>query len=388
MPLAFTFLQDLLLALIHGIGLLALLSIAFGMVERWSFPRLSTALLHGVIFGFGAIIAMMAPARIGDGLLVDARGLIVGFAAAFGGPPAAIVAALISSTYRVWLGGVGAWPGALGIVCAAALGLAWRKYLRPKTRVRPVDLALLGIVVTAYLFSSMVLGVSSGWALITLIGPYMLFASVSASVLLGLFVEREMRQIAREQHWKTRALTDPLTALPNRRAFERGMAGLRPHNRQAALLILDLDHFKVVNDTFGHAAGDFVLQQIAMTLRTTVRLPDLVSRLGGEELAVLLPDTDAAEAAVVAERIRRAIERLVMQWEGQSITITASIGVAVALGSLPTRDLFVQADAALYAAKKGGRNRVVFSGATALRSVVDLEPTKPQDHPQAPNRAA
>ena len=281
----------------------------------------------------------------------------------------------------------GAWTGILGIVFAAGLGLGWRQFLRPKTRVRAVDLAVLGLVVTAYLLSGLVLGLANWWALITLIGPYMLLASVAASVLLGLFVERELRQIAREQHWKTHALTDPLTSLPNRRAFERGLAGLRPHNRQAALLIIDLDHFKVVNDTYGHAAGDYLLQQIALTLRASVRMPDLVSRLGGEELAVLLPDTDAADAMIASERIRRSIEGLVVQWEGQSLTITASIGVAVAKGDLPTRELFAQADAALYAAKRGGRNRVVFSGAMVLRTIATGS-LESRDKPNTPDRAA
>lgn len=358
--------QELFLALIHGVSLLALMAIAFGAVERQNWPAALRSVVHGLIFGTGAIIAMMAPTHIGAGVMVDSRALIVGFAAAFGGWPAALVAALVAGGYRLWLGGVGAVPGAVGIGVAVLLGLGWRYGLRPKSHIKARHLVVLGLLVSCYLFTGMAMGYASMKTLISLIGPYMVSTSVFASVLLGLFVERELKQIAREQHWKTGALTDPLTALPNRRAFERGIAGLRPDDRSAALLLIDLDHFKVVNDTYGHAAGDYVLQQVSMILGAHVRNRDLLSRLGGEELAVLLPDTEARGAQAIAERLRGAIEGLEIHWEGQTIAITASFGVAVGLGTTPSPTLFVQADAALYAAKRGGRNRVVLSGAMLL----------------------
>ncbi|KQX35746.1 hypothetical protein ASD04_13305 [Devosia sp. Root436] len=378
--------QELLLALIHGVSLLALLAIAFGAVERQLWHPILRSLIHGVIFGIGAVVAMMAPAHIGQGVMVDSRALIVGFAAAFGGWPAALVAVVVGAGYRIWLGGAAALPGAVGIAVAALLGLGWRYFLRPRTRIKARHLVVLGLVVSCYLFTGMSMGYASMATLLSLIGPYMVAASVFASVLLGLFVDRELNQIAREQHWKTRALTDPLTALPNRRAFERGIAGLRPDDRSAALLLIDLDHFKVVNDTHGHAAGDYVLQQISMILRANMRNRDLLSRLGGEELAVLLPDTDPVAAQVIAERLRRSIETLDIHWEGRTIAITASFGVAVGPGTTPSDALFVQADAALYAAKRGGRNRVVFSGEMLLRSPAAVGPAL--SIVESPHRAA
>jgi diguanylate cyclase len=373
--------QELFITLVHGVSLLALMAIAFGAVERQNWPKTITSVTHGLIFGSGAVIAMMAPARIGDGVMVDARALIVGFAAAFGGWPAALVALVLAAGYRLWLGGMGAMPGAIGIAAAAALGLGWRYFLRPKGRVKMHHLVVLGLVVSCYLLTGVAMGYASIWSLLSLIAPYMVTASVAASILLGLFVDRELNQISRERQWKARALTDPLTALPNRRAFERGVAGLRPPEAEAALLILDLDHFKVVNDTHGHAAGDYVLQQVSMILRANMRNRDLLSRLGGEELAVLLPDTGLALARQIADRLRQAIETLEIHWEGQVIRITASFGVAVAPGTLPAADLFVQADAALYAAKRSGRNRVAFAGDVLL-----LRPVS--GHPEAPPHAA
>ena len=379
--------SELLLALVHSTGLLALLAIAFGALERQDWPKLPRSALQGAVFGCGAILAMMSPAHIGVGVMVDARGLIVGFAAAFGGWPAALMAVLVSGAYRLWLGGIGAMPGAAGIVVAALLGLGWRHLLRPRTRTRPWHLAVLGIVVSCYVFTSFALGFASLDRLVTMILPYMMATSVTASVLLGLFVDRELNQIEREQQWKTSALTDPLTTLPNRRAFERGMAGLRPEGMTAGLLIADLDHFKVVNDTFGHAAGDHVLRQVALTLRAQTRDRDLLARLGGEELAVLLPDTDARRALDVAERLRKAIEDMAIAWEGHTIRITASFGLSVAPGALPAESMFEQADAALYEAKSGGRNRVVLSGEMLVLPASATLPAA-SARPAAPPRAA
>ena len=126
-----------------------------------------------------------------------------------------------------------------------------------------------------------------------------------------------------------------------------------------------------------------------MILRANMRNRDLLSRLGGEELAVLLPDTGAIKAGQIAERLRLAIETLEIHWEGQTISITASFGVAVAWGTTPSTDMFVHADAALYAAKRGGRNRVVFSGDVLLGPVIgeDAIPM-PAASVKTPGRAA
>jgi len=373
------FAQDMFIALTQGISLLAMMAIAFGVVERQTWPRHLRSVLQGMIFGIGAIAAIMAPAHLGVGVMVDARGIIIGFAAAFGGWPAALVAVVIGGGYRLWLGGMGAMPGTAGIILAGLLGLSWRYFLRPRSRVQARHLVVLGLVVSCYLLTGIGMGYASLWALLSVIGPYMVSTSVIGAVLLGLFVERELRQIDRELQWKMHALTDPLTGLPNRRGFERGMEGLRTPDTPSALMAIDLDHFKAVNDTHGHAAGDYVLQRVSMVLRNCLRNRDLLSRLGGEELAVLLPETDAALARVIGERLRRAIDEMELLWEGQPIHVTASFGVATALGTLPMVELFQQADAALYSAKHGGRNRVVFAGEAPLltEKLVVIEPARP-----------
>jgi diguanylate cyclase (GGDEF)-like protein len=156
---------------------------------------------------------------------------------------------------------------------------------------------------------------------------------------------------------EVRARTDELTGLPNRRGLERAVAGLE--SGRAALLIADLDHFKRVNDRFGHVAGDAALRHVAGLLRRALRSQDTAVRIGGEEFALWLPDADLAVAAEVAERVRSMIEEAPLRWNGEEIRLTCSLGVAAMPGSTSAvANLYRAADAALYRAKERGRNRV------------------------------
>jgi diguanylate cyclase (GGDEF)-like protein len=154
-----------------------------------------------------------------------------------------------------------------------------------------------------------------------------------------------------------RARTDELTGLPNRRGFHHAMSLLA--GGDAALLIVDLDHFKQVNDTYGHVAGDGALRHIADLLRRVLRAPDLAARMGGEEFGLWLPEAPMAVALEVAERVRSTVEETPFFWEGGDVRLTCSIGVAaVPETTSAVANLYPAADAALYRAKAGGRNRV------------------------------
>ncbi|ATX80149.1 diguanylate cyclase (GGDEF) domain-containing protein [Mariprofundus aestuarium] len=162
------------------------------------------------------------------------------------------------------------------------------------------------------------------------------------------------------------ATTDGLTEIFNRRHFlERGMHDLKiasRYNRPIAVIMLDIDHFKAVNDTYGHDAGDQVLKHLVSTCNSIKRETDIIGRLGGEEFGILLLETSAAAAHEVAERLRRAIEISPVDYEGTSITVTASIGLCTLEGKkqrLSVEDMLKVADKALYQAKESGRNRVV-----------------------------
>lgn len=161
--------------------------------------------------------------------------------------------------------------------------------------------------------------------------------------------------------------TDGLTQLYNRRHFmERLEAELLRHRRYGfpvSLVLCDADHFKRVNDTYGHHAGDDVLREIGNIFRRTLRPMDVAARLGGEEFALILPECDLARARIVCERLRRALEAYEFEADGQAGTarrfrVTMSMG-AVACGASSSDLLLAQADANLYEAKRQGRNRVV-----------------------------
>jgi diguanylate cyclase (GGDEF)-like protein len=156
---------------------------------------------------------------------------------------------------------------------------------------------------------------------------------------------------------------DFLTGIANRRTFfeagELELARRRRSPREISLILFDIDHFKQVNDTYGHPAGDDVLRHLAGLLISTFRQVDIVARVGGEEFAVLLPSTNLQNAARVADRLRRAAESNRVQTGNASIAYTLSGGIAAMDDSLVSLDALIsRADRALYAAKAAGRNRI------------------------------
>ncbi|WUR15983.1 diguanylate cyclase [[Empedobacter] haloabium] len=168
---------------------------------------------------------------------------------------------------------------------------------------------------------------------------------------------------------RLQSVIDPLTQLYNRRyldeTLKRELSRAERRGMPMAVLMIDLDHFKRVNDTFGHEGGDLLLRSVATILKQSVRAGDVPCRYGGEELVVLMPDCSLDKAAERAEAIRAAIAGLHLQFNAQVLTATASLGVAAYPDSGIGAEMLVQeADAALYAAKRDGRNRVVVAGAT------------------------
>lgn len=164
------------------------------------------------------------------------------------------------------------------------------------------------------------------------------------------------------------AIRDELTGLYNHRYFqdqlENEIARVRRYKRPLSLLLLDLDFFKKVNDTHGHPAGDHVLKETGSTLLKLVRQSDTVARYGGEEFAIILPETAAASAKVLAQRVRRGIEQLKISYKKKAIPITVSIGLACTDmaedDKMSRTEIISKSDQALYKAKHEGRNRVAF----------------------------
>lgn len=188
-------------------------------------------------------------------------------------------------------------------------------------------------------------------------------------LLARINVHHKLAQTIRELETSRRALaeqvtTDPLTHLKNRRAFfENGNQHLsvaRRYGTDLSLIVADLDHFKRINDGYGHQVGDEALLAVADVLKSLTRTEDTVARIGGEEFAILLPDTNRLGAAVLAERIRAAVEREPFIAEGKRIPLTLSIGIAsqTVENSDSVDQLLSIADQRMYLAKKLGRNRI------------------------------
>ena len=254
----------------------------------------------------------------------------------------------------------------------ACLGVSLAMYLRPV----PAAWLYMGVYLVFYqaigwtqhapelLLSNRLNGITAcvmGWALSVLLWRKFTTISLQQTQLEKAHAELQSKQ--KELERLTRQ--DGLTGLFNRNTFvELSRSELKRAQRQGSattILLLDLDHFKRVNDTWGHPAGDAVLRHVATLASTTVRSTDLVGRLGGEEFIVLLPNTSAEAGRKLAEKLRLRLESAPVPWEKATIAVTASFGLA-STTSEEKRDfetLYTEADKALYLAKQRGRNRVV-----------------------------
>ncbi|MBN1607520.1 MAG: diguanylate cyclase [Polyangiaceae bacterium] len=177
----------------------------------------------------------------------------------------------------------------------------------------------------------------------------------------------DANQEAMLHHLYETSVSDPLTGAHNREHMNMRLAEevsyAKRHNTGLALIMFDLDHFKRVNDTYGHLAGDRVLVALVQKVSGQIRGEDLLARFGGEEFVILLRTTDLFQAANVAERIRQSVERMSIEYEGQRIRVTVSLGCATldCCDEPSVQELIAAADRRLYAAKRAGRNRVVAS---------------------------
>ncbi len=328
------------LAILFGAGALVLLfTLLLPAVGTGGRNELILAAVAGAAFAVAAgLLTSFARTPMWFLTLAPALGsVLVGVVICFAGPEAATSYAL----YFAW------------VVIAAATFLG-----RAATAVHGA------FAVAVYDIATRISGpgaVPSALSLAMLAGT----AIVAAVVLAGL--ASQARAFVAEL--ETDARTDPLTGLSNRRALREGIAqelGRSDRTRQPlALILFDLDHFKLYNDSFGHPAGDQALRRLARIVGEVTRSIEITARTGGDEFAIVAPETDAAGAMAVAERLRIAIET---EFAAERPALTASFGIAVHRpGGLGLRDLFQAADGALYDAKEAGRNRVELAPPSAGR---------------------
>jgi diguanylate cyclase (GGDEF)-like protein len=175
-------------------------------------------------------------------------------------------------------------------------------------------------------------------------------------------VQLQSELLEAKKNLEIQSRTDPLTGVLNRRAIllqiENELSRAKRDNTQISISMLDLDHFKKINDTFGHLAGDAVLRESMNRVEETIRTYDSVGRFGGEEFIVVLPGANQADAFNIAERVRLKMDKKNAEVDGVSIPFTISQGVATCNGKSTVDELIAKADEALYRAKENGRNRV------------------------------
>lgn len=351
--------------LVAGLFTVSLTYVRVGVSEAWFWLSVRYALLVGT---GAALIVNTIP--LAPGLLYDFRTVPVALASRRNGWVAGLLVALPLGVYRWLLGGPGKVPACINLVLVALLA-GWGR--APLTRTpemggaplysrwwEALQLFALANVTTFAAFAL------AGKPVLEAIGVYTLYTLLSTVGMVAghLVVQTRLSALANAATLGQLAFTDGLTGALNRRQFDLDLPQAGP---ASYLLLLDLDHFKGVNDGYGHEAGDRVLAALAGVVRRSVRPSDRVYRLGGEEFAVLLHDCQPGAAPLVAERVRANIEGQLARLADVPGIITVSGGLVPARSEAP----LVTADARLYAAKAAGRNRIrswLTAGATAASS--------------------
>jgi len=348
---------------------MALVVMAYSTLLRHA-PKLGgRSVTIGLLFGLACVLSMADPIRTPEGIHLDSRTVMAALAAPFGGLTATLIAAAMMSVFRLFQGGVGAMPGLAAIAMASAIGYSFHRIWKGRTP-NVEQLLTLSVATCSVLACLALLPRQAAASVVQTAAIPLIANAVLGILLLGAFLAREDRHFRREEELQTEATTDALTALANRRTFDRLAYRIsesaRSKNAPFAMLLVDVDRFKSINDRFGHQAGDRVLASIASVVKAETRKTDIVARYGGEEIAVLMPATSLRVAERVAERIRESVAREPIAVDGTELQVTVSIGVSGSeKASVFFPNVFKAADDALYDAKNNGRNRVELRRAAA-----------------------
>ncbi len=348
-----------------AIGLLAALSVPYGLALAQIRPVVLRQIALGIVFGAASMLAMLTSLPVADGVFFDLRSLPVALAGAFAGPISATVCALMAGLVRFSIGGEGTFAGLLTLVLSAGAGLSWRAIVQRVELQSTARLVLLGLVSCLHLTSILTLPHETMMMALELAVPLNVALTMVGAVVVGSMIQREDDAYERSRTLAQESLTDPLTGIANRRGFEQSRRIARAEEADGnALLLIDIDHFKAINDTYGHPAGDAILRQLADRLAASIREGDLLARYGGEEFALHLRALDRSRAEVITERLRRAIADEPFIVDEFSIRVTISAGVhwqPEALQDADWENVIRATDRALFTAKALGRDCVVFT---------------------------
>jgi diguanylate cyclase len=351
----------------ESLAVMALLALAYGQIQRLCRTKTQADMLLGLLFGAVAVYCMLDPLEPTEGVLFDMRHVPVVVAAVYLRWPGAVLTLGITMGVRFALGGTGMPSGLFGLglnfgiaillghVTARPDGRTWR------------ELAVIAGGSTVGLVSILTLPGGIGPQILATIGVVLAPLTAVGVLVTARVLEREIAVLSREKTLLTDAQTDPLTGLLNRRGFEAAYDRRRNTAQPplgVALMLLDLDHFKSLNDRYGHAFGDTVLRTVSDRIRAAQGPDAIIARIGGEELVVQTPRPTEASAIEAAQSLCDKIrDQPIVTADGQAVQVTVSIGV-VWTPAIANRDRALRtADAALYQAKNDGRDRAVLFAA-------------------------
>lgn len=316
-------------------------------------------LVFGALCGGFGIVLMSYSFPLDNGVIADLRCLTILVAAQYGGFAAALPAGLLIALGRIFLYGslndeAAVYGASTAVVISIASGLA--AYWIQSFWKRWTAFVLISILSTAITFYMLL-----GNAAFVFFLQY--FAIAAAGIYFTAYLIAHLNKTtAMLTKLKDASGKDFLTGLNNRRSFntayQKALLNAFGQESQLSILLLDIDHFKQINDSYGHGTGDAVLMQFGPLLAGQMRSGDTISRIGGEEFAVLLPNCPQERAIEVAERLRATAESATFTLsDGSRLTVTISVGVAT-FPQVTAGELLQEADAALYEAKRTGRNKV------------------------------
>lgn len=356
------FLEEVIL-IVQPLGLAILLVYSYGLLQR---AIKDVALLNavmGTMFGIAALIAMLSPIQIAEGIFVDLRSLFVGVAGAYFGLLGGAIALTIAAITRIELGGSGTMLGLYGLGIAFAAGAVWAQFVRPRLGYNFRAFVALGAMISCYVVVGLLLPPALRTDFFVNVVPALVVTNVVGAVLLSQLITRERDMFNEARRLASEATTDALTKLINRRTAAAVYAELpRMKNRYhgQTMICIDVDKFKDINDKHGHVRGDKVLVDIANRLSDCIRPDDILSRISGDEFLIVLHDIHPEQARQVADRCLAVINAEPITADNVDIDVSISLG-AVWTDSQPTFTAFREiADGALYRAKEMGRNCVTF----------------------------
>jgi len=345
------------------VGLGVLLVYLYGVFARKGAEQWVIDCSLGIIFGLASLTAMSNPITLADGVIVDLRNMFVGVAAAYFGWRGGVLCAVIAIAARYALGGTGSISGIVSIIIALAMGLLWLHVIRPKNKNHFISSQVLAALISVYLLGGLLLPSDLYASFYPNLAPLMVIANFAGVNIFGILISRERSLVGEAKLLEKQAMTDPLTQILNRRsaiAAYRSLQCGRPPKRGIAMTCIDVDNFKSINDTYGHNAGDQVLQDIAHRIGLCIRPKDIFCRMSGDEFLFVLTNVTSEEARNIAERCRSIVARVPVTTDEADIAVSISLGTVWSPQPMHFEEFRSKADEVLYAAKHKGRNHAAF----------------------------